>query len=125
MTHLAFNLLAYAFCFVPRGAVDDELRDLGITWQYAMPYRADSALPHSIVLWDCDNIPEDLPSYITYANELIPMDCIGCGLTVQMAEEINNHASKKNYFIRMENGRALAKTLIKGKVCPLNRRILI
>jgi hypothetical protein len=59
------------------------MKELGITYQHATP----QSIADQWWFWNCDNIPKNLPKYLTELN-LNPMDCIGNGLSEEEAEQI-------------------------------------
>lgn len=69
------------------------MKQLGITYQRATP----QSLGDQWWFWNCENVPDILPSYLEDLN-LLPIDCIGYGLSKEDAEEINNY--KPNYESR-------------------------
>ena len=62
------------------------MHDLGITYQHSTP----QSLGDQWWFWNCENIPDELPKYITELN-LNPMECIGYGLSEEEALEIRDH----------------------------------
>lgn len=58
---------------------------LGITYQHATP----QSLGDQFWFWNCENVPEKLPEYITEL-DVEPMDCIGYGLSRDDAIKISN-----------------------------------
>lgn len=59
------------------------LHDLRITYQHSTP----QTLFDQWWFWNCENIPEKLPKYLSYL-ELSPKDSIGWGLSKEEAEMI-------------------------------------
>lgn len=51
--------------------VNELMKDLGITYQYS----THQTLGDQIWFWNCENVPEDLPSYFKPL-DLDPMECI-------------------------------------------------
>ena len=60
------------------------MKDLGITYQHATP----QSISDQWWFWNCRNIPEDLPSYITELKIDDPMTRVGWGLSEEKAQEI-------------------------------------
>jgi hypothetical protein len=61
------------------------MKDMGITYQHATP----QSIADQWWFWNCDNIPEKLPSFITEL-EIDPISAIGYGLSKEDAEEIKS-----------------------------------
>lgn len=59
------------------------LKELGITYQTAVP----QSLYDSWWFFNCGNIPDELPEWITIF-DVNPTDCIGHGLSPEMADAI-------------------------------------
>lgn len=59
---------------------------LGIKYQDATP----QSIGDCWWFWNCENIPNELPKYLTY-KELNPMKCIGYGLSKEQAEKIRDY----------------------------------
>lgn len=59
------------------------MKEMGITYQYSTP----QSMGEQWWFWNCQNVPEPLPSYITPL-DLDPMDCIGYGLSPEEAGKI-------------------------------------
>ncbi len=59
------------------------MKELGITYQHSTP----QSLGDQFWFWNCKNIPEALPEYITELTAN-PMECIGYGLSKEDAEKI-------------------------------------
>jgi len=62
------------------------IKDLGITYQHATP----QSIGDQWWYWNCENIPEELPKYFTVL-DLDPMECIGWGLSKELAEMIRDY----------------------------------
>lgn len=82
MTHLGFDMIG-AFGEGEKRHAQTVMKDLGITYMYAVP----QSIGDMWQFWRCENIPADLPAYI-YPLKADPMQCIGYGLTREMAERI-------------------------------------
>lgn len=80
-THLRYSLYD-----APTDHPQDVMKQLGITYQHATP----QSLGEQWWFWNCENIPDVLPSYIEPL-KLDPMDCIGYGLSQEMAEKIRDY----------------------------------
>ena len=61
------------------------MKELGITYQESTP----QSIADQWWFWNCKNIPSDLPGHITQLN-LDPMECVGYGLTEEMAKKIRD-----------------------------------
>lgn len=80
--HLRFS------CYKLTSHPQKVMKELGITYQHATP----QSLSDQWWFWNCENIPEDLPDYITELG-LDPMKCIGYGLSEEDAKNIKNQES--------------------------------
>ena len=61
------------------------MKNLGITYQYSTP----QSIADQWWFWNCKNIPDKLPSYLTFLDRN-PIDCIGYGLSKKEAEQIRD-----------------------------------
>ena len=59
------------------------MKELGITYQHCTP----QSIGDQFWFWNCENIPENLPKFITIA-DLNPMEIIGFGLSKEDAQKI-------------------------------------
>jgi len=84
MKHLRFDMRG-AYEAGKHAHPQKTMKDLGITYQHATP----QSIADCWIFWNCDNIPETLPSYIEEA-EIDPMDFVGFGLSEEMATSIKN-----------------------------------
>lgn len=64
----------------------ERMRELGIIYQHATP----QSIGDQWWFWNCENIPNELPEDLTILY-LDPMECIGYGLTQEMAEKIRDY----------------------------------
>ena len=64
-------------------AAQEVMRDLGITYTHCTP----KSLCDSWWFWNCENVPETLPAYLTVLN-VKPRDAVGYGLSEEEADEI-------------------------------------
>lgn len=71
-----------------RGHPQKIMKDLGITYQHAVP----QSMSDSWEFWNCENSPDELPRGLTL-KDWNPMDRIGCGLSKEAAEKIRDYAS--------------------------------
>jgi len=62
------------------------MKELGITYQHRTP----QTMGECWWFWNCENLPEKLPSYLTPL-DLDPMECIGYGLSQEDAEKIRDY----------------------------------
>jgi hypothetical protein len=62
------------------------MRELGITYQHGTP----QSLGDQYWFWNCENIPEKLPKFITEL-DIDPMEYIGFGLSEKEAEKIRDY----------------------------------
>jgi len=77
------------------------MKELGVSYQYAVP----QSIGEQWWFWNCENIPEKLPAYITELN-ISPVDAIGYGLSAEMAAEI---MAASNKGLHTDSGYAPAK----------------
>ena len=64
----------------------DKMKELGIIYQHATP----QTMGDSWQFWNCENVPEELPNYIT--REIYdPLEWIGYGLSKENAEKIKHY----------------------------------
>lgn len=66
------------------GHPQDVMKSLGITYQHATP----QTMGDQWWFWNCEGDPDPLPGYLTELN-INPMECIGYGLSKEMAEKIS------------------------------------
>ena len=59
--------------------------ELGITYQHATP----QSIADCWWFWNCVNIPDSLPPFLTEL-EVDPMECVGFGLSQELAERIRD-----------------------------------
>jgi len=67
----------------PKGHPQQVMHDLGITYQYS----THQSIADQWWFWNCQNVPDQLPEYITVLN-VNPYDAIGHGLSKDMADKI-------------------------------------
>ena len=60
------------------------MRELGISYEHSTP----QSIGDCWWFWDCKNIPDILPPYLTYI-DLDPMECIGFGLDEATAKRLS------------------------------------
>jgi hypothetical protein len=90
--HLCYNAYVASYEATPGGSIVDQMQSLGITYQHVTP----QPMADSVWFWNCSNVPEDLPKYISYI-ELDPTKCIGWGLSEEDAKKIEEYEnSNKN-----------------------------
>lgn len=85
-THLRFDLLWASYNHQEQGHAQDVMKELGITYQHATP----QSMGDQWWFWNCENIPDPLPPFLSVAN-LNPMECIGWGLSQEMAKKIRDY----------------------------------
>lgn len=96
-----------------KGHPQEVMEKLGITYQHATP----QSLGDCWWFWNCENIPEKLPQFIT-EREIDPMECIGYGLSREIAEKIRDYKKKDDITIcipRKHGLSACRKQLKKNK----------
>jgi hypothetical protein len=86
MIHLRFDYRETGLGCNENRHAQKVMKELGITYQHATP----QTIGDQWWFWNCENIPEKLPSFITVL-ELDPMDCIGWGLSKKKAESIRDY----------------------------------
>lgn len=86
------------FCMMTAGIDCNEnrhpqavMKELGITYQHATP----QSMGDQWWFWNCENIPENIPKYLTDLN-LDPMNCIGHGLSTGDAIKIRDYKPAHN-----------------------------
>ena len=93
---------------VPQKTPDQIFRELGITYAHATP----QSLFDCWWFWNCENIPENLPDYITEL-KLTPMDAVGHGLTKERAEQLISDGLKLSN-VQAEPWRGMARMMLLG-----------
>ena len=83
--HLHYDYYAANMAGEMRHA-QEVMRELGITYQHSTP----QSLVDSWWFWNCENIPNKLPKYLSELNA-DPMECIGRGLSKENAELIASY----------------------------------
>lgn len=84
--HLRFDYMEAAMrCNETRHA-QIVMKELGITYQHSTP----QSMGDQFWFWNCENVPENLPKYITVA-DWNPMEMIGWGLSKDDAEKIRDY----------------------------------
>lgn len=83
--HLRYDYMTAGMnCNETRHA-QEVMKELGITYQDATP----QSMGNQFWFWNCKNIPENLPEFITELN-IDPMEAIGWGLSQEDAEKIRD-----------------------------------
>ena len=88
MTHLIYDYTEAIYNGDCRHA-QEVLEELGVTYQHSTP----QSLGDQWWFWNCENLPEELPSAITQLKSN-PMDFIGFGLSQEDAERIRDYNKK-------------------------------
>lgn len=70
------------------------MKELGIAYTHSTP----QSLGDQFWFWNCSNIPENLPSYITELETKDPMEFVGWGLNEEEAKEIKRIADKRTEY---------------------------
>jgi hypothetical protein len=86
--HLRFDM-EVAYKSGVKGFPPQVIEELGITFQHANI----QGMVEQWWFWNCENIPEQLPGYITVAN-WNPMELIGFALSQEQAEKIRDYNHK-------------------------------
>lgn len=63
------------------------MKSLGITYQHATP----QSIADQWWFWNCKNVPDELPRYLSEL-DVNPQECIGWGLSQELANLIGNYA---------------------------------
>jgi hypothetical protein len=83
--HLRYSYYGATYDNESRHA-SEVLKSFGITWQHCTP----QSMGDQMWYWNCKNIPDQLPSYITPLL-VDPMEKIGYGLDKAEAESIRDY----------------------------------
>lgn len=75
------------------GHPQEVMRELGITYQYAIP----QSMTDSWEFWNCENLPPALPKALTI-KDWDPMGRIGYGLSKEKAESIRDYKPAVKVF---------------------------
>jgi hypothetical protein len=94
--HLCLNYIN-AYYAGEKAHAQEIMKKLGITYQCSTP----QSISDSFWFWNCENIPENLPSYITELNIDDPMEFVGWGLSKEEAIKIKKY--KRNMFLSQYN----------------------
>lgn len=89
--HLVFDYMTAQLDCNESKHAQEVMRELGITYQHSTP----QTLYDSWYFWNCENIPDKLPKYITVFN-VDPMRYIRYGLSKEEAEKIRDYCSPEN-----------------------------
>ena len=84
--HLRFDYMTAGYNYNENRHAQVVMKELGIIYQMSTP----QSIGDQWWFWNCENLPKKLPKYITIL-DLDPMNCIGYGLSKEMAEEIKNY----------------------------------
>lgn len=87
MKHLRFDLLWALYREIEQEHPQRVMQELGITYQHATP----QSIADQWWFWNCENIPEPLPPYLSVIENLNPMEMIGFGLSQEQAESIRDY----------------------------------
>lgn len=83
--HLRYDIMTAHLGYKEGRHAIDVMQELGITYQHRTP----QSIAEQWWFWNCQNIPDELPGYITpMQND--PMKCIGYGLSQSDAEAIRD-----------------------------------
>lgn len=88
-THLRFNYMEAGLGCNENRHAQTVMKELGIIYQHSTP----QSMGDQFWFWNCENIPKELPSYLTIA-DWNPMECIGHGLSKEDAEKIRDYKTK-------------------------------
>lgn len=86
LKHLRFDFYA-AYKAGMNERAERIMLELGITYQYVTAH----AIADQVWFWNCENIPDELPKYLTVL-EADPWKYVGAGLTRLQAENIRLRA---------------------------------
>lgn len=85
-THLKYYYPEAVMDFAEKRHAEEVLQELGITYQHCTM----QSIADSYWFWNCENIPDNLPKFITPLN-VDPMKFIGLGLSTETAEKIRDY----------------------------------
>lgn len=60
------------------------IRDMGITYRYAVP----QSIADQWWFLDCQNVPDQLPAFISRMDDFDPQKSVGYGLSQEMADAL-------------------------------------
>lgn len=84
--YLKFSYIMAQLDYNEKRHACEVMKSLGIIYQHSTP----QSLGDQYWFWNCENISNDLPPYITEL-EIDPMECIGFGLSKEIAEKIRDY----------------------------------
>jgi len=68
------------------------MEELGITYQHATP----QSISDQWWFWNCENLPNNLPEFLSDLKISDPMEYVGRGLSKETAEKIRDYEPKKS-----------------------------
>ena len=81
---IRYNLMSAAIkCNEKRHAIE-VMNDLGITYQQAVP----QSMFDSWWFFNCKNLPEKLPEFLSLKEDINPLDYVGNGIDRKLAEDL-------------------------------------
>lgn len=83
MNHLHYSMVEAAIVYNEYRHPQVVIKEFGITYQHATP----QSISDSWWFWNCENIPDNLPSYLT-EKDWNPISMIGWGLSEEEAISI-------------------------------------
>jgi hypothetical protein len=86
MTHLRYDYMTANTDGEDKHA-QEVMKELGITYQYCTP----QSICDQFWFWNCENIPEVLPDFITELKIDDPMKFVGWGLSEENAKKIRDY----------------------------------
>lgn len=89
MRHLRYSYLTAGYDYNEVRHAQTVMKEIGIKYQISVP----QIMGDQWWFFNCENIPENLPGYITDLN-LSAEQCIGHGLLEEDVKEINNYKTQ-------------------------------
>ncbi len=86
MKHLRYSYLTAEYDYNEDRHAQTVMKELGITYQKSVP----QTICDQFWFFNCENIPDDLPGYITDLN-LTAEQCVGHGLSKEDVIKIDNY----------------------------------
>lgn len=118
MINLCYSLMGSAYAGDQRHA-QEVMESLGITYQIAVP----QSLYDSWWFFNCENIPADLPEWITIFNAELE-DCIGHGLTAEDVKDLRSGHERVIEPSEKPEENSVTLYFKKGQVIPKRLRMV-
>lgn len=85
--HLQFDCLYAPYNNITQEHPQQVMKELGILYQYATP----QSIADQWWFWNCENVPVNLPPFLSVLDIVDPTEFVGFGLTEEIAEKIKNY----------------------------------